>query len=40
LQAKVINGASQFFYDIFGDMGKHARAAVGVYELPLILQLN
>ena len=35
LQAKVINGASQFFYDIFGDMGKHARAAVGVYELPL-----
>lgn len=35
LQAKVINGASEFFYDIFGDMGKHARAAVGVYELPL-----
>ncbi len=35
LQAKVINGASEFFYDIFGDMGKHARAAVGVHELPL-----
>jgi enamine deaminase RidA (YjgF/YER057c/UK114 family) len=35
MQAKVINGASQFFYDIFGEIGRHARAAVGVYELPL-----
>ena len=35
MQAKVVNGASQFFYDVFGDMGRHARAAVGVYELPL-----
>jgi enamine deaminase RidA (YjgF/YER057c/UK114 family) len=35
MQAKVINGASQLFYDIFGEMGRHARAAVGVYELPL-----
>lgn len=35
MQAKVINGASQFFYDVFGDTGRHARAAVGVYELPL-----
>lgn len=35
MQAKVINGASQFFYDVFGDRGRHARAAVGVYELPL-----
>ncbi|HEX9830723.1 MAG TPA: RidA family protein [Thermodesulfobacteriota bacterium] len=35
MQAKVINGASDFFYEIFGEMGRHARAAVGVYELPL-----
>ena len=28
-------GHQNFFYDIFGDIGKHARAAVGVYELPL-----
>jgi enamine deaminase RidA (YjgF/YER057c/UK114 family) len=35
MQAKVVNGASQFFYDVFGDIGRHARAAVGVYELPL-----
>jgi enamine deaminase RidA (YjgF/YER057c/UK114 family) len=35
MQAKVVNGASQFFYDVFGDMDRHARAAVGVYELPL-----
>jgi Putative translation initiation inhibitor, yjgF family len=35
MQAKVLNGASELFYDVFGEMGKHARAAVGVYELPL-----
>ena len=32
----VINGASEFFIKIFGDVnGKHARTAVGVAELPL-----
>jgi enamine deaminase RidA (YjgF/YER057c/UK114 family) len=35
MQAKALNGASQFFYEVFGDMGRHARSAVGVYELPL-----
>ena len=35
MHAKVINGASDFFYEIFGELGRHARAAVGVYELPL-----
>jgi enamine deaminase RidA (YjgF/YER057c/UK114 family) len=35
LQAKVVNGASNLFYEVFGEEGKHARAAVGVYELPL-----
>lgn len=34
-QPKVINGASQLMVDVFGDRGKHARAAVGVNSLPL-----
>jgi len=32
---KVINGASDFIGDVFGDAGKHARAAVGSSSLPL-----
>ena len=32
---KVANGASDLLADIFGEAGKHARAAVGVAELPL-----
>ncbi len=32
---KVINGCSDLMVDVFGDKGKHARAAVGVYRLPL-----
>lgn len=32
---KVINGASDLLVDIFGERGKHARAAVGVNSLPL-----
>lgn len=34
-QADVVNGASDLFYQVFGDGGRHARAAVGVSELPL-----
>lgn len=34
-QAQVANGASQLLQDIFGDIGRHARQAVGVPELPL-----
>ena len=34
-QPKVINGASDLLVQIFGDAGKHARAAVGVSSLPL-----
>lgn len=34
-QPKVANGASNLLVDIFGEAGKHARAAVGVNELPL-----
>ena len=33
-QPKVINGASDLFEEIFGELGKHARAAIGVAELP------
>jgi len=31
----VANAASQLFVDVFGEAGKHARAAVGVAQLPL-----
>ena len=34
-QPKVANGASDVLVEIFGEAGKHARAAVGVVELPL-----
>lgn len=34
-QPKVANGASEFFVNVFGEMGKHVRSAVGVNELPL-----
>ena len=34
-QPKVANGASEFLMELFGDAGKHARAAVGVNTLPL-----
>ena len=33
-QPKVVNGASDLFVEVFGDKGKHARAAVGMYQLP------
>jgi enamine deaminase RidA (YjgF/YER057c/UK114 family) len=32
---KVINAASDLFYEIFGEKGKHSRIAVGVSSLPL-----
>ena len=32
---KIINPASDLFFEIFGDKGKHARVAVGVACLPL-----
>jgi len=31
----VINGCSDLMVEVFGDAGKHARSAVGVYKLPL-----
>lgn len=32
---KVINPASDLFFDVFGEKGKHSRIAVGVANLPL-----
>ena len=34
-QPKVANGASDLFVEVFGDAGRHARAAVAAPELPL-----
>ncbi len=34
-QPKVINGCSDLMVEVFGDKGRHARAAVGVPALPL-----
>jgi enamine deaminase RidA (YjgF/YER057c/UK114 family) len=30
----IANGASQLFIDVLGDVGRHARAAIGVAALP------
>lgn len=32
---KVLNGASDLMVEAFGEAGRHARSAVGVYRLPL-----
>jgi len=32
---KVLNGCSDLMVEVFGDAGRHARSAVGVYRLPL-----
>ncbi len=32
---KVVNGCSNLMVDAFGEAGRHARSAVGVYRLPL-----
>lgn len=34
-QPAVVNGASELFGDVLGELGRHARSAVGVAELPL-----
>lgn len=34
-QSRVVNGASDFLVELYGDAGKHARVAVGVTDLPL-----
>jgi enamine deaminase RidA (YjgF/YER057c/UK114 family) len=32
---KVVNGCSDVMVEAFGDLGRHARSAVGVYRLPM-----
>lgn len=39
-QAKVINGCSQLFTDVFGENGMHARSAIGTNSLPLGLTVE
>lgn len=34
-QPKVLNAASDLLFEIFGEAGRHARAAVGVHVLPM-----
>lgn len=34
-QPKVVNGASDLLFQVFGEAGLHARAAVGVHILPM-----
>ena len=34
-QPSVINGCSDLFVEIFGEAGRHTRAAVGMGSLPL-----
>jgi enamine deaminase RidA (YjgF/YER057c/UK114 family) len=33
-QPKVIDGASELLLQVFGERGRHARSAVGMFELP------
>jgi enamine deaminase RidA (YjgF/YER057c/UK114 family) len=33
-QPKVINGASDLLVELYGERGRHARSAVGMYQLP------
>lgn len=32
---QVVNGCSDLMVEVFGDAGRHARSAVGVYRLPM-----
>ena len=34
-QSAVVNGASDFFVNVFGDKGRHARSSIGAVQLPL-----
>ena len=39
-QSKVINGYSDLMVEVFGDKGKHARSAVGMYALPFNMAME
>lgn len=38
--SQVINGASDLFVEVFGERGRHARAAIGAASLPLDLTVE
>lgn len=33
-QSAVVNGASDLIFEVFGDIGRHARSAIGTNQLP------
>ena len=39
-QPAVVNGASDLLVDVFGEAGRHARLALGAFELPLQASLE
>ena len=39
-QPKVINGCSDLFVEVFGDAGRHTRAAVGMGSLPMEISVE
>ena len=39
-QSKVINGYSDLMVEVFGEKGKHARSAVGMYALPFNMAME
>lgn len=39
-QPKVINGCSDLFLEVFGEAGRHARAAVGMASLPMNISVE
>ena len=39
-QPAVLNGASDLFVEVFGERGRHARAAIGVNALPMSLPVE
>ena len=39
-QPEVINGCSDFFVEIFGEKGRHARTAIGVAALPFNISVE
>lgn len=34
-QPGIINGASDLLFEVFGEKGRHARSAIGVFSLPM-----
>lgn len=39
-QPKVLNGASDLLVELYGERGRHARSAVGMYQLPFSIAVE